>query len=713
MILFQKDWKAFPTSIVDTQTKNTSFLKLAAIYKKMGIKNNAFHLSLLQPALQGVDPHDPSLSQELREMVITECKFNIWYFLREVLKIPQQGSPVPSPFLINRSNVAMMWCFMNGVDYANILPRQQGKSVGADSLNIWIINVAAYDTTVQLLTKDAKLRKGNIERLKKIRELLPDYINLTTKDDADNTEEYTCIRLLNYYKTAVGQKSEDLAENVGRGLTGPITQVDEGPYVPNIHIAMPVMLASSTNARDIAKANNTLFGNIITTTAGRRDTNEGKYMYKLIHDGARWNERFLDLPDYKGLCEAILTNAHGERLLINGTFSHRQLGKTDKWLKDAIINANAGKDMASRDFLNMWTNGAERSPLDKEIIDVLSGFCGDPKYTELCGNNYLLRWYIPAERIDEIMSSGHFIISLDTGNTVGKDANGLTIIDIKTMEVIAAADITDANIYRFSEWIAELLLKYLRLTLVIENKSTGMAIADAVAVILIKHGHNPFVRMFNRIIQNPDEHKVANKEMEVNKGVASEDFYMRYRKYIGFMTTGSSRRLLYETLLHSACRSTAHRVNDNVLSEQLRSLVERNGRVDHPVGGHDDLVIAWLMGHYFASHGRNHEFYGLPRGIAMSLTSAEGAIVSEEEQTFRQENAKNKLLLEDFKTRLSSAKGQVERYKLEQQIRKVHALIPQDEVGSTINAILEDCRNTHKSKNTLREKLSRMTKLRR
>lgn len=152
MILYKSDWARYPTAIADYKTKNTSFLVLAETYRRMGIENYDFILSLLQPELQGVDPFSPDLTKEQKFMITREVKWNPWYYLREVSRVPIQGVAEPSVCLANRALIAMFWSWLNGFDYCNILPRQCGKSVGADILNNWVINLAGVKTTVQLFT---------------------------------------------------------------------------------------------------------------------------------------------------------------------------------------------------------------------------------------------------------------------------------------------------------------------------------------------------------------------------------------------------------------------------------------------------------------------------------------------------------------------------------------------------------------------------------
>lgn len=711
MILFRKDWHMYPNAIIDVKTSNHSFLKLAAALKKAGIQNNAFMLALYQPELQGVDPHSPDLTKDQMLMIQKECEYNPWYFFREVARIPQPGSPKPSVFLANRANISMFWSFFNGIDYASILPRQNGKSVTADTLNTWLLNVSAKNTTIQLVTKDAPLRKVNIKRLKAFREVLPPYLYVLTRDDTDNTEELTNLARKNFYKTAVGQKSLEGAENTGRGFTAPIMQCDEGPYVPNIHISLPVAMSAGTTARDIAKENGTFYGNLFTTTAGKRDTPEGKYMYGIINNGMPWNDAAYDTFDRAQLNKMVYANATpyddkgNKRLLINGTFNHRQLGRSDEWLRQAIINSGANMDMILRDFFNVWSSGSETSPLSNQLNNVIARSVREPLYSEVSNDQYILRWYIPQEKINEVMSSGNFIMSLDTSNAVGRDANGLNIIDLRSMEVVASALINEANIHRFSDWIATLMLRFPSVTLMVENKSTGQSVMDTIALILINNGHCPFRRMFNRIFDRPEEHRSAMIDIEAYRGSPDEDLYLRHRRHFGFMTTGATRAFLYSTVLQAAAKSAGHRVNDEHLSKQIRTLVTRNGRVDHPEGGHDDLVISWLMAHWFAGHGRNMMRYDIPNGAPLSLVSPEGAVMSKAEMAKRQKEAELRLNIEALKTQLQKASDKMIIFKLETSLRKLVSQLPEDDALSTFNSILEECRQSRRKGNNLRGKL--------
>jgi hypothetical protein len=82
MILFQRDWAKYPTAIIDINTPNKSFLRLATLYRSFGVKNHAFLLALVNPELQGVDPFNPALTDEQKAMIALEAMVNPWYYFR-------------------------------------------------------------------------------------------------------------------------------------------------------------------------------------------------------------------------------------------------------------------------------------------------------------------------------------------------------------------------------------------------------------------------------------------------------------------------------------------------------------------------------------------------------------------------------------------------------------------------------------------------------
>lgn len=76
----------------DYNTKNKSFLKVCETLRNKGIKNYDFMLELKNERLLNIDPYDPNLSFYDKVDILRECHDNIWYFLREIVRIPVQGN---------------------------------------------------------------------------------------------------------------------------------------------------------------------------------------------------------------------------------------------------------------------------------------------------------------------------------------------------------------------------------------------------------------------------------------------------------------------------------------------------------------------------------------------------------------------------------------------------------------------------------------------
>jgi hypothetical protein len=675
VILFEKDWLKYPNAIIDTKTSNQSFVRLAAVYRKMGIRNHAFCLALINPALQGLDPFAPDLTIEEMAAVAVECKQNPFYFMREIARVPAIGGGSSTQFEGNRGNVALFWCFFNHVMIFLIQIRQTGKSLSTDELMSLLLNFMCENTDINLLTKDDILRRANIDRLKKIMEELPPYLQQRTKEDTNNGEVITVNSLNNKYKTHVPQSSEKGAYKLGRGLTSPIFHIDEGPFQPNIEIAMGSALAATGAAVDKAKASGAPYGTIITTTAGKKDDRDGKFIYRLVSEAAVWTEKFFDAADAKELEHMVRRASRGPGggvFRINATFNHRQLGKTDQWLKEKIEAATVSGDDANRDFFNMWTSGSQSNPLPVSVLESIAKSVMDVKYTEISPQGYVTRWYIEEDEIEERMQSGRFVFGMDTSEASGGDDISLVLLDVETLEVIAGGTYNETNIITFSEWVCSWFTRWTTTTGIIERKSTGMAVMDYLLLMLPSKGVDPFARLYNKVVQEYDEMPDRFKEIQVPMGRRPNDIYVRYKKAFGFATSGgtgiTSRSDLYSSTLQLAAKRTCSQIHDKPLIDQMTTLVTRNGRVDHEIGEHDDMVIGWLLCHWLLTKGKQLAHYGIDQrriGAALGGASEESII---DRQT-RQEQQQIRTQIEDLYNQLTRESNDWISQRIEHQLR--------------------------------------------
>ena len=125
-VLYNSDFKRM-NCVVHFETKNHTALRMAQVYKRMGIKNWYLPLTLMDSSLRNVDPFNPHLDNLTKVRIAVEVKRNFWYFFRECLRLPISGGET-SPFILSRANVAALWTFFNDIDFGLVLPRQSGKS---------------------------------------------------------------------------------------------------------------------------------------------------------------------------------------------------------------------------------------------------------------------------------------------------------------------------------------------------------------------------------------------------------------------------------------------------------------------------------------------------------------------------------------------------------------------------------------------------------
>lgn len=620
MILFLNDWKKYPNAIIHYETKNTSFIRLAEIYYKLNVKNCAFHLSLLQPELKNIDPHDNNLPLEIKAKVLYECKNNPWYVIREVIKIPVPGSLNPIPFKADRMNIALYWLFFNHITTLVVILRQTGKTTSLLTLVTGLLNFWTTNTSINLLTRSEYLKAETLTKLKAFFDELPDYLNFSTKKDIFNSDEVRLKDFDNSFKGNLSSASPKQAEKVGRGFTSPINIIDEAAFIENISIAMSAMLMSGNAAREYARLNNKPYGTIITTTSGDIDDREGKYIYNLANSATLWNESFYDVENINELNEIILKNCNISTNKIKSpivyiSFSYRQLGYDDEWLQRRLQENISTPENLARDLFNQWTSGNSQSPIPKQYLNALRENTKEDSISEFYSPyNYLLNWYITPEEIENrINNKINFIIGVDTSDAAGRDDIAFVVRDSSTGEIICTATFNELNLITLADFFVSFLLKYTNSVMIIERRSSASAIIDYMIQKLLYYEINPFTRLYNTIFQNKEQYKEQFEEIMKAK-YYNEDIFIKYKKHIGFTTSGSgitSRSELYSTTLLNMLKYTSTITYDKKLISQISSLVIKNNRIDHPEDGNDDLVIAALLSYWLLINGKNLQYYNI------------------------------------------------------------------------------------------------------
>ena len=702
-ILFQDDWRKHPKAIIHYETKNVSFLRLAEIYHKLGVNNCAFHLSLLQPELKDIDPFSENLSIVEKQKILYECKYNFWYFLREISKVPVPGSLTPTHFAANRGNISLYWYFLNHITTVIVILRQTGKTTLLMNLVVYLLNFGTTNAFINLLTKSESLKTETLKKVKALLDEIPDYLNFSTKKDIFNNDEASIACFNNKFKGNLSSASPKQAEKVGRGFTSPINIIDEAAFIENIAIAMGAMLMSGNAARTAAKANNQPYGTILATTAGNIDDRDGNYIYKLVNAATIHDEHFFDSENIEDLNENIFKNSlakknEQKRPIVNITLSYRQLGYDEKWLEEKLAENISTPENIKRDIFNQWLSGTNSSPIPKEYIESMRRSIVElPRSNFYAPYNYLLRWYISEEETQRRINEGvSFIIGVDTSDGVGRDDIAFIVRDHTTGEVICTAVFNEINLITLADFFVSFLIKYSNSVMIIERRSSAATMIDYMIQKLLHNDINPFLRLYNTIVQDKDIYKKEFDEI-IRAKTYNEDIFTKYKKHIGFVTSGSgitSRSELYSTTLMSKLKFTSYCTYDEALVNQISGLVIKNNRIDHAEGGNDDMVIASLLSYWLLMSGKNLSYYGIKnneilRKNKVYLEEKYSALEDEFEEEIVQ-GIENKLnqLIEALKTErndIVSRQIEIKIKKLASELNTETNVISVEEMINSIN----------------------------
>ena len=202
-----------PKVFVHHTTKNKSFLKMYAYLRDRGIKNNKFFLALYDTSLLLVDPHDPKLTVEQKSAVRRECEINPWYYFREVCRVPVPGGKVS--FELHIGNLSQIFLLLQNLNVIEILPRQNGKTIGAVCVFSYIYELVTENSAMIFSNKELADGQLNLKRYKEIVELLPSYLRRTHSNDKNNINMIESVKSKNSIKALSTGRDRESADKLG------------------------------------------------------------------------------------------------------------------------------------------------------------------------------------------------------------------------------------------------------------------------------------------------------------------------------------------------------------------------------------------------------------------------------------------------------------------------------------------------------------------
>lgn len=571
-------------------TTNKSFLDVHYYLKSVGIQNNKFMLILFDPDLAGIDPYDPRLNLLMKKKVLREVKDNYFYFIREVVRIPDQGGR-PVQYKLSRGNLALSFCMSLNLNTFLELPRQQGKTVSAICRYLWLYSFATNNSEMAFLNKKMDDSKFNLATFRAIKDLLPPYLQTDKPFDntgkqikAPNTVE-TVHHPINHNKIRAipSARNKIAAASLLRGRSIPLLWADEYAFIPyNKTIYLNTVPAFKT-ASNNAKANGAPYGMLITTTPGFLTDDEGIEAFKMKESATAFNELWYDMS-MDSLQTLLNANTNSNFVYIR--YNYQQLGRSEEWFKEACIDMRNEWADIRREILLEWSDSAENSPFRKEDLETIAQLVRQPIRQVLFLGKYLFNIY------EELNYRYPPLIGVDVSGGFNRDSSSVVVVDSYSTRVAADFNCNYISPIDLAALIYDLVSKFMPNAVVNVERNGG-------------YGSSVLAKLTKSSIKKNLYYEIKDKIIEERSEGIRSIKHSKRTKIFGLDSTKSIRDLLIEILRERVEYHKDKIISPTILDELKGLEISRSGRVDHGINTHDDTIFGWLMALYIYYEGKD------------------------------------------------------------------------------------------------------------
>lgn len=584
----------------DFSTSNASAKFMQKVLKRLGIKNNYFHLLLFDTDLVGVDPFAESTMSNpvLIRKIRVELERNPFYYFREIFRIrTEKGGTVPFRFDIG--NLTSLFLQLQGFNIYKEQPRQTGKTVYELGMIAYNFNFRCENTKFGLYHYDDPKVKESLQTVLSYLNELPEYLKfyklnfVKDKDGNDVAKENQEIgkSVLSVEHKARNNKitaktcgqSADSSDRVGRGATQAIQYWDEIGFVYNIKNALASGIPAFNTASENAASGNNPYYLSLTSTPPNAAKEHGMYLYNKFKVGAVKFELFMFDMSYEAIKKMMVQ--HGDTDVIFISYQYYELGFSEEWAikQKRLLDI----DTYMREILLLWIKDYTKSPFDRYDIDKIDAMTKDVKsITVPIMDFYQIKFYeylgMSPEAMLEYFKDKTLIIGIDVSAGLGGNRDKSTMCGTcpETGETVFTFRSNEANTRQFSNLIYLVVKQYFsKAILVIERNSYGQGVIDNLAVTDIE----------------PNLYYTNMTKSQEKAGVNANKSNRNGKFMYGIFNQNEVRDTLYGMICVDMVKSWKRIIKSRDIFEEISTVTYINGRYDHEPGSHDDLLIAKLF----------------------------------------------------------------------------------------------------------------------
>lgn len=630
----------------DFGTRNQSFLQTAQELKTLGIKNWYFMLEVKNPHFNifDLDPHSPDLSVEDIGRIILECKHNLWYWLREVARIPAKGAPQPYSVCLTRASCAATWCYEHSIDFMLNQPRQTFKTTIIELLSEYAFIFDFNNIDIPFMHIKEKDTLRNAEMFRDYVSVLPKYMNPWA--DRGKLPGLKSLKYeshgTNIYILASAD-SDVKAKDKMRGMTLFVAFIDEWEYIPYIDSVISGATPAMISGRTIAKQNGGRTCIMLASTPGDPETQPGKAAERMIDKTPPFSEQFYDLTDeeiaamFDGMTQTGDEGSQTPVTMVYIEFKYYQLRKSEAWLRAQYQEAERSGKLAEyrRGVLLDRFRGSGNELFKQEDIDYIIEHVRDYDYDIFLLKKYHLYVYKHDIVISDLTSDTPYfditipyLIGIDVATGSNGDNTTFVVTHPYTLEVVAelaSPYMSALDLMRCITEVAKIIPKGIFCP---ETNSIGKVIPSFIQESRLEHRfyHDPKLD----ISKNATTYETTEQSL---KRKATE------RGYIGTYVTTSVRDNMIQLLIRQV-KDYKHLINTKLLVKDITHLVRhKNGKVAAEDGEHDDIVMGYLHTLYVWYYGHDLTRFGIDKSLATFEKIFD--VIEEYEKTIDEETVDN------------------------------------------------------------------------
>jgi hypothetical protein len=591
-------------------------------------------LQINDPALVGVNPHNPNLSQEMMTRIILESKNNLWYFLREVVRIPTQEGI--KSLCLHRGSSAQIWLTLQHISNCLVVPRRNYKTTNIAAVLVWAECIALHHGNIALFANKFNKNKENLDIIKGIIKELPEYmrhdlgpIKKDTKKDRTNkfkaakakstTEEYidptTQTRMM-VFPEAV---RESAANQFGRGSAHNIQYYDEAEFIPYLKVILAASGPTYREALNASIRSGSPACRIYTSTPGYTNNPVDRQNYEeIISTFTKWEEFIYDMTteQIKAYAEEHTTSETG-MVTYYIEYDYIQCRRDEEWLL-GMLKDSPERNRFRREVLLERVSGNETSPFGQNEIEYINSHKIAPKTTINIYKDYELSVYdhLDYPYMGLFDPSAVYFIGVDPAFGVGGDSTAISIGNPNNMKT--AAEFRSEFVGKND--VVAIILKIFdmipKAVLFCEARASGIPIMEDLAATHIGS------RIYTTTIKDPykaiTEQGLSEEKMLIKVKQAKE---AAARKSMGIPTSFKTRRMMIDLLI-SHMHEYKGTIRTPNLIEDINGLIyiqnsKENSSMPKIAAGpgcHDDTLMAWLMWLYGWYYGENLNRFGFAKG---------------------------------------------------------------------------------------------------